>query len=41
MAEKARERKREAKKVVKELNEKGLDKMIHEENQPIDNEIAV
>ena len=30
-AEKERERKRAAKAVVKELNEKGLDKMVHEE----------
>lgn len=29
-AEKEKERKRAAKKVVKDLNEKGLDKMIHE-----------
>ena len=30
MAEKQKERKREARKVVKELNKKGLDAMIHE-----------
>ena len=30
-AKKERERKRAAKAVVKELNEKGLDKMVHEE----------
>ena len=30
-AEKERERKRAAKAAVKELNEKGLDKMVHEE----------
>ena len=31
-AEKERERKRAAKAAVKELNEKGLDKMVHEES---------
>lgn len=39
-----RERKREARKVVKELNKKGINKMIHEEddnNQYLEREVSI
>lgn len=39
-----KERKKKAKETIKELNEKGLDKMIHEEDDPnqyLDREITV
>ena len=43
-AARERERKREARKVVKELNKKGLEKMIHEEddnNQYLEREVSI